>query len=61
MKRKEFNKVSLPLKILLKKMYKKYGYNQSLFIIENMKEPTSDERLLMIDYIKILDSKNNKI
>ena len=57
MKRKEFKKVTLPLKILLKKMYKKFGYDMTIFKIENMKEPSSNERLLMIEYINLIHNK----
>ena len=57
-KRKEFTKLNSVLKIVLKKMYKKYGYNQSLVLIENMKEPTFNERTLMLNYIHELNDLN---
>lgn len=59
MKRKEFKKVKFPLNILLKKMYKNFGYDMTIFKIENMKEPTEFERLIMIDYIKSIHEKQN--
>ena len=59
-KRKEFTKLNSVLKIVLKKMYKKYGYNQSLTLIENMKEPTFNERTLMLNYINELEAERKK-
>ena len=50
-KRKEMIELNLLMKSLLKRMYKKYGYQTSYVMIENMKEPTFNERSLMLEYI----------
>lgn len=60
MKRKEFIKVSLPLRVLLKKMYKKYDYDMTVNIIDNMKSPSLNEKKLMKEYISTLAEVVNK-
>lgn len=55
--RKEFKKINMIMKILLKKMYKQYGYDLTVIHIENMTQPTNNEKLLMIEYINELNNK----
>lgn len=54
--KKSFKKVPLPLKVVLNKMYIKYGLT-SIDLIENMSSPSFEEKQLMIDHIKYLDKK----
>ena len=56
-KRKEIGKLSSLLKLCLKRVYKKYGYESSIQTIENMNSPTDNEKKIMIEYINELNNK----
>lgn len=58
--RKEFKKLNLLMKLLLKRMYKTFGYEETKEKINNMNEPTSSEKEIMIQYIEQHHMKLNK-
>lgn len=41
-------------KLMLRKMMKKYGYENTLIAVEQMKSINDDEKKSFIDYIKLL-------
>ena len=51
---KNRKKLPLPVKLAVKQLYKKYGYEQAFLYIENLVSPTVHERELLIDYLMSL-------
>lgn len=53
---KDRKKLPLTIKLAVKQLYKKYGYEQAFLYIENLKSPSIHERELLISYLLSLKS-----
>ena len=51
---KDRKDIPIYIKVAIKKLHKKYGYEQAFLYIENLKSPTIKERELMINYLTTL-------
>lgn len=57
---KKKNVLPIRVKLLINRLYSKYGYWDCFYLISHMKSPTPEQKKLYLDYLtKIKERRNN--